>query len=63
MNRSGILSERGKKFSNGSVHSVLKRKKERDRIPSASPNSGIEIISEFSEEGKDIVTFAGNGSR
>ena len=30
MNRSGILSERGKKFSNGSVHSVLKRKKERD---------------------------------
>ncbi len=30
MNRSGILSERGKKFSNGSVHSVLKRKNERD---------------------------------
>ena len=30
MNRSGILSERGKKFSNGSVHSVLKRKKERE---------------------------------
>ena len=30
LNRSGILSERGKKFSNGSVHSVLKRKKERD---------------------------------
>ena len=30
LNRSGILSERGKKFSNGSVHSVLKRKKERE---------------------------------
>ena len=30
LNRSGILSERGNKFSNGSVHSVLKRKKERD---------------------------------
>jgi len=30
LNRSGIKSERGKKFSNGSVHSVLKRKKERE---------------------------------
>ena len=30
LNRSGIKSERGKKFSNSSVHSVLKRKKERD---------------------------------
>ena len=30
MNRSGILSERGKKFSNAIVQSILKRKKERD---------------------------------
>lgn len=30
LNRSGIKTQRGKKFSNGSVHSVLKRKKERD---------------------------------
>tara|TARA_B100000989_G_scaffold19459_1_gene12804 strand:- start:889 stop:1248 length:360 start_codon:yes stop_codon:yes gene_type:complete len=30
LNRSGILSERGNKFSNGSVYSVLNRKKERD---------------------------------
>ena len=30
LNRSGIKSERGKKFTNSSVHSVLKRKKERD---------------------------------
>ena len=28
MNRSGILSERGKKFSNAIVQSILKRKKE-----------------------------------
>jgi hypothetical protein len=30
LNRSGIKSERGKRFTNSSVHSVLKRKKERD---------------------------------
>ena len=30
MNRSGIKSERGKKFSNSLVCSILKRKKERD---------------------------------
>ena len=30
LNRSGILSERGKKFSNSLVCSILKRKKERD---------------------------------
>ena len=30
LNRSGILSERGKKFSNAIVQSILKRKKERD---------------------------------
>ena len=30
MNRSGILSERGKKFSNAIVQSILKRKKERE---------------------------------
>ena len=30
LNRSGIKTQRGKKFSNGSVYSVLKRKKERD---------------------------------
>ena len=30
LNRSGIKTQRGKKFSSGSVYSVLKRKKERD---------------------------------
>ena len=30
LNRSGIKTQRGKKFSNGSVYSVLKRKSERD---------------------------------
>ena len=30
MNRSGIKSERGKKFSNAIIQSILKRKKERD---------------------------------
>ena len=30
LNRSGILSERGRKFSNSLVCSILKRKKERD---------------------------------
>ena len=30
LNRSGIKTQRGNKFSNGSVYSVLKRKKERD---------------------------------
>ena len=39
------------------------RKKERARIPSASPNSGIEMMSEFSEDGSERVAFAGNGSR
>jgi hypothetical protein len=30
LNRSGIKSERGNRFTNGSVYSVLKRKQERD---------------------------------
>ena len=30
LNRSGIKTQRGKKFSNGSVHSVLRRKEERE---------------------------------
>ena len=30
LNRSGIKTQRGKKFSSGSVYSVLKRKSERD---------------------------------
>ena len=44
LNRSGILSERGKKFSNGSVYSVLNRKKERDIRISTLRNKKYDFI-------------------
>mgnify|MGYP001209019599 CR=1 FL=1 len=31
LNRLGIKTHRGKSFSSGSIHSILKRKKERDK--------------------------------
>ena len=31
LNTLGIKTHRGKKFSSGSIHSILKRKKERDK--------------------------------
>ncbi len=52
-----------KSFTEEPKSIIPERKNERARIPSASPNSGIEIISEFSEDGSERVTFAGKGSR
>ena len=52
-----------KSFTEAPKSIIPERKKERERTPSASPNSGTEIMSDFSEDGKKSVTFAGRGSR
>ena len=57
-----ILST-AKSFTEEPKPIIPERKNDNARIPSASPNSGIEIRSEFSDDGRDIVRLAGNGDR
>ena len=53
-----ILST-AKSFTEEPKSIIPDKKKDKARIPSASPNSGIVIMSEFSEDGRDSVTLAG----
>ena len=52
-----------KSFTDEPKSIIPERKNDNASMPSASPNSGIEIISEFWEDGNDNVRFAGRGSR
>ena len=55
LNKSGIKTQREKTFSNSSVHSILKRKKQRDERIESVRNQRYE-----SEMGKMTLEFLGN---